>query len=96
MVIAIPSKLNKNFRYYNVRVVLTDKAIEHADRNDYLGQSCGVIQILMEIDGISTIWVKPYEITIEKAEAFAWDEIEPEVLEVLEHLKELACCPDIV
>jgi hypothetical protein len=42
-----------------------------------------LVKDLLEVDGVVEVGLEPYKISVEKGDAFSWDEIEGEILAVL-------------
>jgi hypothetical protein len=69
-------------RVWNSRRMLTENVIDmHYRGTD--GPVTGLSSLLMEIPGITHLYIGPYEVTVAKADAFDWCEIAPRVSEII-------------
>jgi len=73
-------------RVYHSRIVLTEKAHEHAHGNQK--HSNGILRMLVEIPGVHMAVVQKYIAIVYKAKMFTWEEVEPAVVRVMGALNE--------
>ena len=76
---------NKEMRSYYTRVELSD-SWELAERGFSLPDST-LLRMILGIRGVQKLMAAGYELTITKGGAFSWEEIEPEIIEILEGLE---------
>lgn len=69
-------------RQYHTKVGLTDRSCECSQARD-AGAFC---RLIAELPGVANVFVSRYELTVFKGQAFTWDEVEPGIIEILEHL----------
>ena len=70
---------------FDTRAELTDVSCETYFRNE--SKQSGLSGLLLEIPGIRALWIGPYQLRIYKAECFEWDEIVPQVEEIIKGLE---------
>jgi len=91
--IIIEKHPDSNRKIYHVNFEISNTVIEDFKRPlresskpylDKLGPTGKrIIKKLFEIEGISEVFIKPYEITVSKGNAFSWVKIDPLIIKVL-------------
>ena len=79
-----------NVRVYHVREALTDQGCEYASHTQFEGEPNpwgAVADTLLRMRGVTGVWVNRYSVTVKKAEAFDWTEVEPAIIEFLAAFK---------
>jgi hypothetical protein len=80
------TSFNLNFEVSDSRIEVFYRPLRESSR-EYLRKvgpiGSKIVQALFKIDGITEVFIKPYEVTIEKGEAFGWYEIDPLVEAIL-------------
>ena len=60
---------------------LTDKS--HQKLNEVGEAGTQLLRELFDLPGVNTIFISPYELQVEKAKLFGWEDIEPRIMEAL-------------
>jgi len=76
---------NKNYRTFHLRHELVKKnkwfSSEYSiGEDEVLPLTMTTSKAILEIPGVKNLSIKPYELSIEKAEAFTWKELMPQII----------------
>ena len=77
---------SEHYRSYHSRALLITGVEENCGRNQKPVNA--ITAKLFMIPGVSVVAVRPYFAVVEKAQAFNWDEVEPQVIAVLENTQD--------
>jgi len=75
---------NPEMRTYHVRLEMVEETV---DCKRGTATESSVAELLLSLKGIEALRLAPYHAIVMKAPMFAWDEVHPKVVEVMESMR---------
>ncbi len=83
LIVAAQETNNPNTLIFHSRTKLTDYLFESGMTNDFADEWCPVMKVLIGIEGVAQVQLRPYWVIVEKGTLFTWPVIAPKIMKAL-------------